>query len=453
MLSAASPPVLSTFVKLRLLIYSRLTSHACTRKTVHGRVWLRYTDRVIERSTKWMMASLKLKSREGRKRNLDQEEESYEESATENRRNEAKSSASGELGRDSDSTKTRNGCSCDWGIVKPRLQQTINIDHIDEDYFRCYADIRIHEQMLSDKVRTLAYRHALLQNKCNLKGATVLDVGAGTGILSQFAVQAGASKVFAVEPTRIAHFAKQICSENGNAESISVIQSKIEDTSIPIEVDAIVSEWMGYSLLYESMLQSVLWARDHYLKPSGEMYPCKASLFLAPINDEAIHERLNSWKQMKDLYGVSMASLEPLTKQALTARADSLHLDMESVLANACCLCHFDLKTMTVHDAQQVQENFKFTCYGSSLMHGFATWFTVTFPGGVIIDTSPYALPTHWGQTMMYLEEPISVQQDTEIDGSYRMQTSEENPRFWDIVVEFQVNRGKKISQHWQCAD
>ena len=54
---------------------------------------------------------------------------------------------------------------------------------------------------------------------------------------------------------------------------------------------------------------------------------------------------------------------------------------------------------------------------------------------------------------MMYLEEPISVQQDTEIDGSYRMQTSEENPRFWDIVVEFQVNRGKKISQHWQCAD
>ncbi|GFR70759.1 protein arginine N-methyltransferase 6 [Elysia marginata] len=148
-------------------------------------------------------------------------------------------------------TPTNNFCrEINHQRKEARLDQNRDIASNDEGYFRCYDDIRIHEQMLSDKVRTLAYRRALLENKSRLKGTTVLDVGAGTGILSHFAVQAGASQVFAVEPTRIACFARQICTENGTEESISVIQSKIE----------------GYSLLYESMLPSVLWARDRYLK-------------------------------------------------------------------------------------------------------------------------------------------------------------------------------------------
>ena len=36
------------------------------------------------------------------------------------------------------------------------------------------------------------------------------------------------------------------------------------------QVDVIVSEWMGYFLLYESMLDSVIWARDKYLAPGGD---------------------------------------------------------------------------------------------------------------------------------------------------------------------------------------
>lgn len=38
-------------------------------------------------------------------------------------------------------------------------------------------------------------------------------------------------------------------------------------------VDVIVSEWMGYGLLCESMLQSVIHARDTWLKPGGAILP------------------------------------------------------------------------------------------------------------------------------------------------------------------------------------
>jgi len=40
---------------------------------------------------------------------------------------------------------------------------------------------------------------------------------------------------------------------------------------LPEKVDIIVSEWMGYFLLYESMLNSVLVARDKFLKEDGKV--------------------------------------------------------------------------------------------------------------------------------------------------------------------------------------
>lgn len=53
------------------------------------------------------------------------------------------------------------------------------------------------------------------------------------------------------------------------------------DKSIQIQphsVDVLVSEWMGYCLLYESMLSSVLYARDRWLKPGGAILPDTATM-------------------------------------------------------------------------------------------------------------------------------------------------------------------------------
>lgn len=49
------------------------------------------------------------------------------------------------------------------------------------------------------------------------------------------------------------------------------------------QVDVIVSEWMGYALLYESMLDTVLHARDKYLAPGGCLLPDTATIFMAGV--------------------------------------------------------------------------------------------------------------------------------------------------------------------------
>lgn len=52
-------------------------------------------------------------------------------------------------------------------------------------------------------------------------------------------------------------------------DKIVFLKGKIEEVKLPVErVDIIISEWMGYFLLFESMLDSVLFARDKYLTPT-----------------------------------------------------------------------------------------------------------------------------------------------------------------------------------------
>ena len=75
------------------------------------------------------------------------------------------------------------------------------------------------------------------------------------------------------------------------APAITLVKGKLEDTELPIkQFDIIISEWMGYFLLYESMLDTVLEARDRYLKPGGLIFPDHATLYVAAIEDQEYKE-------------------------------------------------------------------------------------------------------------------------------------------------------------------
>ena len=80
--------------------------------------------------------------------------------------------------------------------------------------------------------------------------------------------------------------AREIVAVNGMADKITLIQGKMEEIEMPFpKVDIIISEWMGYFLLYESMLDTVLYARDKYLNPDGLIFPDKATIYVAGIED------------------------------------------------------------------------------------------------------------------------------------------------------------------------
>lgn len=137
-------------------------------------------------------------------------------------------------------------------------------------YFNSYSSFYIHEEMIKDRIRTGSYKSAIENNPEVFKDKIVLDIGCGTGILSIFAARAGAKHVYGIEFADIADYAKEIVKMNKLQDKVTIIKSKVEEAVLPVEkVDIIISEWMGYFLIYESMLDTVLYARDKWLNPDG----------------------------------------------------------------------------------------------------------------------------------------------------------------------------------------
>ena len=87
-----------------------------------------------------------------------------------------------------------------------------------------------------------------------------------------------------------------IARENGLHEKITFLKGRIEDLKPPVDqVDVIVSEWMGYFLLFESMLDSVLYARDTWLRPGGLLLPDRCNISIGRLTrdvTDAFFEKL-----------------------------------------------------------------------------------------------------------------------------------------------------------------
>ncbi|XP_011792750.1 PREDICTED: histone-arginine methyltransferase CARM1-like [Colobus angolensis palliatus] len=288
-------------------------------------------------------------------------------------------------------------------------------------YFQFYGCISRQQNMMQDFVRTATYHRAILQNHIDFRDKVVLDVGCGSGILSFFAIQAGARRVYAVEASSVAQYAEMLVKNNHLSDKIIVLPGKIEDISLPEAVDVIISEPMGYMLFNERMLESYLLSKK-WLKSNGMMFPTFSDIHLAPFSDEQLYvehfSRANFWYQ-QCFYRVNLSSLRGAAVDEYFRQPIVDTFDVRILMAQT---VKYTVNFMDAgeEDLHRVEIPFVFQMAQSGLIHGLAFWFDVAFVGFLVtvwLSTAPAEPLTHWYQVRCLLQTPLFAKEGEKLSG------------------------------------
>ena len=322
------------------------------------------------------------------------------------------------------------------------------VDYQDDDYFDSYNELSIHYQMLQDTARTMKYKKAI--ESIDMTNKIVMDIGCGTGILSMFCAKHGAKHVYAIEASDLGIITtKNIIKDNNLQDKITVIHGKIEDNELISQfiqaksIDIIISEWMGSFLICESMIESVIYARDMYLKDkTGILIPENGTISLCPIISNKNYKKvINFWS---NVYNFNMKTCENLVKKQFFDRPFCNYIIQTNELISK----PIEIRTINMYnctiDSLEYHKSdlFEYVILNATEFHGFGSWFSVQLSGNIMLNTSPDHPTTHWKQITCLFKSnkaPFYLNKDDKIVGYIETIRNKIYRRHYQIIFTFSI--------------
>ena len=309
-----------------------------------------------------------------------------------------------------------------------------------EQYFERYASLEQQRWMVADRPRTSAFAKAIAE--VVKPGDVVIDVGAGTGILSLLAAKAGARRVIGVERSDIARLARELIRQNGFEDRVEIFHGDAKNLQLNESVDVIISEWLGHMAYVENMFRSVIHVRDAWLKPGGKLLPSSVDVMLAPIDDgELYHEYGPGFWQKSNIHGIDFSFFTK--KELQMGHANKLHMPDKFLLAPGKSIHH--LKTDEAHPGDEwCSGTIEYEIQRDGILNGFAGWFSTQLSPSVVLDTAPNCSRTHWEQTY-FPYHPMAVSAGQTLRAEYHMDEPFEGSRLMKMTLRVEPHEIKYI--------
>lgn len=240
-------------------------------------------------------------------------------------------------------------------------------------------------------------------------GDVVIDLGAGSGILSMLACRAGARRAYAVEDTDAVSIARALVATTPYRDRIEIVHARSFDITLPERADVLVADVHSTFGLQERGLEAMLDARDRLMKPGGRLVPSSMQLLVAPAEAADLYDsKVNTWRRV-----VHEVNLEPVRDLAV----NTLHparLSREHLLAPAAPICTVDFGVATgLHLAGRVRA----TAARSGTLHGVCGGLVTTLADGIQISNLPGDPGTsNFAHAFLPIDAPVAVAAGDEIE-------------------------------------
>ena len=279
-----------------------------------------------------------------------------------------------------------------------------------------------HRSMLVDETRMGAYREAITASV--RPGDVVLDIGAGTGVLSFLACDAGASRVYTVERGPVIEMARELSAQNGYDDRIVFIEDWSTEVDLPEPADMIITETIGNAAIDEGIIAWTIDARQRLLRAGGLVIPNRIWMRIAAVESWDDHAQVSDW---------SAPSL-PVDFSAVRRRAEQtlwcVDLAAGQLLTEPALVAEVDLGTVT---EPTVTAAGMLRARRDGTMHGMACWFEAELVEGVGLTNAPPSPAPSWAQGFLPISQPLAVAEGDGISWDIAVSGDGEN---WEWRVE-----------------
>lgn len=283
---------------------------------------------------------------------------------------------------------------------------------------------RWHFPMLNDNTRNKCYQKAIHKwHEDGNKDGRILDIGTGSGILSLYANQSGTSQITACDRSEtMIEIADSVFKAN-NINTIKLIPKLSTDIVVDEKFDLIVTEILDSGVFGEGILQTLIHAKKHLLKETGQIIPWKVKIFISGFQSRSISSNyilLNeNFKEyiFLDKFNITVKSEEPYDAE----HVDSIH-DFKVITTTEEFEINFnDLEIMKDYFSGQLNCKIKLTSDfqdEQDCIDGFVVWFNLYMDQNDpenFVSTAP-GQNSCWNQSIFRLKKPVLLNKYQQIN-------------------------------------